>query len=245
VKAAACTDESARYERIRAARSLRGWTDPDGTGRIDVRGPVDATAKIMAALEPHERALFDEARRAERREASDALAFDALVALATAARPEGDDQPVSKPSPVTTVVRVDWSALLRGATVPDEVCEIVGGGPVPVSVAQRMLDDCFLKVVLVDGTDVRAVSHPGRTVPARLRTAVEERSLECDVEGCHVRRNLEMDHNVPVEEYGPTALWNLHRLCGHHHEHKHRYGLRLVGELGRMRFVPAREWTPP
>jgi hypothetical protein len=241
VKAAACTDEAAQYERISTARSVRSWTDPDGTGRIDVRGPVDATAKVMAALEPFERALFEEARREQRRECSDALAFDALVALASA---KTSCDGASPPS-VTTVVRVDYSALLRGATVPGEVCEMVGAGPIPVSVAQRMLDDCFLKVLLVDGTDVLAVSHPGRTIPARLRSAVEERSQECDIEGCHVRRNLEIDHNLPVEEQGPTALWNLHLLCCHHHVHKHRYGLRLVGEHGRMRFVPASEWAPP
>ena len=146
---------------------------------------------------------------------------------------------------MTTVVRVDYSALLRGHTVAGEVCEIAGGGPVPVAVAQRMLDDCFLKVLLVDGTDVRAVSHPGRTIPARLRSAVDERSHECDIEGCHAGRALVIDHNLPVEEHGPTALWNLHRLCPHHHEHKHRHGLRLVGEPGRMRFVRAGEWAPP
>ena len=241
VKAAACADQEAEYDRIREARSLRTWTDPDGTGRIDIRGPVDATATIMAALEPYERVLFDQARTEGRRECSDALAFDALVALANAERAEGRD---GRPA-VTTVVRVDYSALLRGATVEGEVCEIVGGGPIPVSVAQRMLDDCFLKVLLVDGTDVRAVSHPGRTIPARLRSAVEERSPECDIEGCHVSRDLEIDHNLPVEEHGPTALWNVGRLCGHHHHHKHRYGLRLVGEPGRMRFIPADEWTPP
>ncbi len=162
VKAAACTDEAAQYDRIRAARSVRGWTDPDGTGRIDIRGPVDATAKIMAALEPYERALFKEARTAGRREPSDALAFDALVALVSAERSTDDD--TGAPS-VTTVVRVDYGALLRGHTLSGEVCEIVGGGPIPVSVAQRMMEDSFLKVLLVDGTDVRLVSHPGRAFP--------------------------------------------------------------------------------
>ena len=135
-------------------------------------------------------------------------------------------------------MRVDYTALVRGRTVPGEVCEIVGGGPIPVSVAQRLMDDSFLKLLLVDGTDVRAVSHPGRYIPARLRTAVEELHRECDIEGCNVTRNLEIDHNLPVEEQGPTALWNLGRLCCHHHDHKHRHNLRLVGEPGRMHFVP-------
>ena len=102
-----------------------------------------------------------------------------------------------------------------------------------------------MKAILVDGTDVLAVSHLGRTIPARLRTAVEELHPECDIEGCHVTHNLEIDHNQPVEEHGPTALWNLGRLCCHHHDHKHRHRLRLTGAPGRMRFVPASEWEVP
>ena len=133
-----CPGEGRRlHRRICAVRahlcraSLRGWTDPDGAGRIDIRGPVDATAKIMAALEPYERELFERARHDQRRECSDALAFDALVALAGAA---GSTTETSRA--VTTVVRVDYAALgTTDATEPGEVCEIVGGGPVPVSVA--------------------------------------------------------------------------------------------------------------
>src|SRR5439155_16359934 len=97
----------------------------------------------------------------------------------------------------------------RGATEPGEVCEIVGSGPLPVSVAQRLLEDSFVKAVLVDGTDVLAVSRLGRTIPARLRTAVEELHPECDIEGCHMTRLLEIDHNLPVEQGGPTALGDL------------------------------------
>jgi 5-methylcytosine-specific restriction endonuclease McrA len=119
------------------------------------------------------------------------------------------------------------------------VCEIVGGGPIPVAVAQQLLDDAFLKAVVVNGTDVLAVSHLGRTIPARLRTAVEEQYLECCIAGCHVTRNLEIDHNQPIEEHGPTALWNLNRLCSHHHHYKHRHRLRLEGVGTRKHFVRA------
>jgi hypothetical protein len=194
VKAAAWVDDDARYERIRAARSLRSWTDEGGAGRIDIRGPLDATATVLAALAPFTRALFDQARADGRRERHDALAFDALVALAEAPTSESDGA-VAKGRDITGVVRIDHAALVRGHTEPGEVCEIVGSGPIPVAVASRLLDDAFLKAVVVDGTDVRTVSHLGRTIPARLRTAVEELHRECDLEGCHVSANLQIDHN--------------------------------------------------
>jgi hypothetical protein len=237
VKAAACVDEDARYERIRAARSFRSWTDVDGAGRIDIRGPVDATSRSLEAMAPFEKELFEHARREGREERHDALAFDALVACATA--PTAPVASRGKPGSTVGVVRIDHRALLRGSTVPGEVCEIVGRGPIPVSVASQLLEDAFLKAVVVDGTDVFSVSHLGRRIPDRLRTAVEELHPECDIEGCHVSANLEIDHNQPVEELGKTELCNLGRLCLHHHHHKHRHRLRLVGPPGRMRFVPA------
>jgi Domain of unknown function (DUF222) len=239
VRAAACDDEDGRHEAIRQRRSLHHWQDPDGAGRIDVRGPVDATARIMAALEPYERELFRAARDAGRRERPDALAFDALVALADSDRgAEKTDGPGS-----TVVVRVDHTAFRRGHTEPGEVCEVAGVGPVPVSVARRLSGDAILKALIVDGEDVRAVAHLGRTISAKLRTAVTEMYCECVVEGCHVDRHLEIDHNVPIAEGGPTALWNLNRLCPFHHEYKHTHNLRLEGEFTRKCFVSGR--SPP
>jgi Domain of unknown function (DUF222) len=235
VRAAACTDEVARYDAIRQRRSLRHWQDPDGAGRIDVRGPVDGTARIMTALEPYERELFEAARDAGRRERSEAFAFDALVAMAESSTEDGGHS--SRPQ-ATMVVRIDYSPFLSGKTKPGEVCEIVGVGPVPVSVARRLSCDAFLKAIVTDGIDVRAVAHLGRTIPAHLRTAVEELYRECVVEGCHVNRHLEIDHNVPIAEGGPTALWNLNPLCAFHHEFKHAHDLRLEGEGTRKRLVP-------
>jgi hypothetical protein len=252
VKAAACSDEAARAARIRAARSLQHWTDADGTGRIDVRGPVADTARVLAALAPYERERFEEARKAagEAREGPDAYAFDALVTMATraargAGSDDGDDAAAGTVAvPATVVVRIDHSALRRGFTIAGELCEIAGVGPITVAEAGRLLDDAFVKAVVFEGTDVTRVAHLGRRVPARLRTAVEERDPECVVEGCHVTRHLEIDHNVPIEAGGPTALDNLERLCPCHHDYKHRYGLRLAGAGTRRRFVRP-DGTPP
>jgi hypothetical protein len=245
VKAAACADEVAREASIRLRRSLRHWTDADGTSRLDARGPVLDVARVLAALEPFEREMFDGARRrGEPFERADAYAFDALVALATAAD-HGEGSASSRSAGYVGVVRVDHAALVRGRTETGELCEIAGAGPIPVHEASRLLDDAFVKTVVVDGTDVVAVSHGGRTIPARLRTAVEEMYPECCIEGCHERRHLEIDHNVPLEAGGRTELANLGRPCVFHHRYKHQHDLRLAGTGTNKHFVTVHDLPPP
>jgi hypothetical protein len=118
------------------------------------------------------------------------------------------------------------------------VCEIVGVGPVPVAVAQKLSGDAIFRALITDGTDVLAISHLSRTIPVRLRTALEELYPECVIAGCHVDRHLQIDHNVPVEKQGPTALWNLNRVCNPHHDLKTKGKLRIVGEGLHKRLVP-------
>jgi hypothetical protein len=245
VEAAASTDQAQRYEKARADRCLRHRRISDVEGSIELRGPIDETARVMAALEPIEADLFVQARRRdpEDREPPEARAFDALVVMA-------DDsatvamQSSGRRAPATVVVRVDHTAFTRGHTEEGEMCEIAGVGPVPVAVARKLSGDAFLKALITDGTDIRAISHPGRTIPARMRTAIEALQPECVIAGCHVDRHLEIDHNVPVEEGGPTALWNLNRLCHHHHDRKTGGRLRIEGEGLHQRLVPG-DRAPP
>ena len=244
VEAAASTDQAERYARVRADRYLRHRRISDVEGLIEMRGPIDATARVMAALEPREHELFKQARKSGRREKPEALAFDAVVELAEDAAAAKFVKSPSR-APATLVFRVDHSAFRRGHTVPGEVCEIAGVGPVPVFVAQKLAGDAIFKALIHDGTDVLAVSHLGRTIPARLRTAVFELFSECAIEGCHVNRHLEIDHNTPVSEQGPTAIWNLSLLCPFHHDQKHRYNQRVEGESTNRRLVPATSRPPP
>ena len=81
VTAAAATrdGEAENYERIRSNRALRHRIGPDGTGHITINGPADRTTQIMAGLEPLERELFEQNRRAKNVEHPDAVAFDAMV----------------------------------------------------------------------------------------------------------------------------------------------------------------------
>ncbi len=262
--AASRARELDNYERIRANRSLRHRTLPDGTGAIDIRGPVDRTAQIMASLETFERELFERNRQAEHIEHPDAAAFDALVALCTRASgdttdagddPEVDDAPIA---PVSTppksktrggrplamvVLHVSHTAYARGSTHRGEICEIEGIGPVPVAVARRLAADSIVKAVVISGVDVTRVAHFGRTIPTHLRTAVETRDRTCVIAGCETDRHLEIDHNVPVAMRGETSLVNLGRVCHHHHDLTTRRDLRRIGPLGHQRLVTTAEYA--
>ncbi|HEY3724780.1 MAG TPA: HNH endonuclease signature motif containing protein, partial [Acidimicrobiia bacterium] len=238
VEAAASTNQMQRYETVRIARFARHRAVSDVEGLVEMRGPIDLTARFIAALEPIESELFDQARASQRREHPDAIAFDAMIQMADDSAHVAT-QATGHRAPATVVVRVDHAALTRGVTTTGETCEIAGIGPVPVPIARKLADDSILKVLVHDSSDVRAISHAGRTIPARLRTALEELYPECCIEGCHVDRHLEIDHNIPISEGGPTALWNLTRPCHHHHDYKHAHNLRIVGEGTRRHFEPA------
>jgi hypothetical protein len=120
-------------------------------------------------------------------------------------------------SPVTVMVRVDRDAFLRGHAQPGELCELDGQGPIPVPLARALAVDSFLSVVFTEAGDIRAISHLGRTINAKLRTALIFRDRVCVVPGCSMPYGLEIDHVRPREFGGPTELSNLALLCHHHH----------------------------
>jgi hypothetical protein len=125
----------------------------------------------MAALEPHRRRAFEEARRGGRKERPDAYMADALVALVEQGSGE---EAKSRSGPRAMIhVRVDHAALRRGKREGEEICEIPGVGPIPVATARALSSDAVLAAVLTEGADVKGVAHLGRTIPSRLRTALE------------------------------------------------------------------------
>lgn len=234
--------EAATAERVHRNRTLTHTSRADGSGTITVTGPVDRTAAVMAALEPYEAQLFAENRRRGRHEHPDAVAFDALVAC-TANAAERAPTATRDGRPMAMLhLFVSQEAFERGHTRPGEICEIQGGGPVPVSTARRLSSDAIVKALVVKGTDVTRVASLGRTVPAALLTAKRASQRTCVIEGCEVDRHLELDHNEPWAEGGPTNGENLDYLCSHHHDRKTRHDLRRIGPPGRQRLVTRTEY---
>ena len=109
-----------------------------------------------------------------------------------------------------------------------QVCEIPGVGPVPLSLATDLLGEAICHLVITDGCDVTTTCGLGRNVPVSLQRALRERDPVCVVPGCDQPRGIEIDHRViDFKDDGPTMLWNLARLCIHHHRLRTHQGFVL------------------
>ena len=224
---AASTDEAERHRQVHKSRSLKWWVGEDGACNLKGRMTVANGALVKAALAPFEDSIFKQARKSGAHERPEAYAADALMALCEKASNSGSSATKTTRSNAVMHIRVDIDALKRGHTEHGEICEIAGVGPVPVATATEYLGEAFLKLLVIDGVDIKTVAHMGRAIPAPLRTALEERDRVCQVPTCDVTIGLEIDHIVPFAEGGPASLENLVRLCKRHHLQKTHDGYRL------------------
>jgi hypothetical protein len=135
------------------------------------------------------------------------------------------------------LLRVDVAALRRGRVTGEELCEIRGVGPVPVPVAERLLGQAVLHLVITRGTDVLNVTHLGRGPTAAQKIALAWASPGCTVQGCW-RTRTENDHREPWSQTRHTRLDQLDPLCTYHHDLKTRFGWALVDGTGKRRMVP-------
>ena len=135
------------------------------------------------------------------------------------------------------LLRVDVEALRRGRVAGDELCEIRGVGPVPVPVAEGLLGQAVLRLVITRGVDVLNVTHLGRGPTAAQKIALAWASPGCTVEGCW-RTRVEHDHRQPWSDTRHTRLDELDPLCKFHHDLKTRHGWALTAGTGKRPMVP-------
>jgi Domain of unknown function (DUF222) len=135
------------------------------------------------------------------------------------------------------LLRVDVTALRHGRVEGEELCEIAGVGPVPVTVARKLLGDAIVKLVITNGVDVANVTHLGRGPTTAQKIALMWINPTCAVEGCN-RRRVEYDHQTPWAQTRHTRLDELDPLCEYHHDLKTRLGWALVSGKGKRLFMP-------
>lgn len=132
----------------------------------------------------------------------------------------------SKAHQADLVIVCDLRAYRRGHAEEGELCHIIGGGPIPASLAQELGRDAFLKAVLHDGVSIHTIAHFGRRYPAVLRTALmlgappDFEGPICSEPSCDRRYHLERDHIDPCANGGKTSYENLASPCWPHHQSK-------------------------
>ena len=224
----AAVDVEALAARQHRARRFRHWRDDQGMVRLAGALEPRVGVGLLNAVEAEAQRIRREARREGSQEPFEAHAADALVALASGKASRGR----------TEVIFVcDVGAFRRGHAHAGEVCQVIGGGPVPVAVVEEEVEDAFVKAVLHDGVRIDTVAHYGRTIPAHLRTALalgrppDFEGLRCSDEGCGRRWGVEVDHVDPVANGGLTSYDNLEPKCAPSHWEKTERD-RAAGLLG-------------
>ena len=209
-------DPAELHTRQQAARELRHWTDDLGMVRGAFALPPEVGVPMLNRLEAETDRIRKRARRERTDEPRPAQAADALVKML-------DGTGRGKANRADMVVVWDRSAALAEDD-HEGSAHIVGGGPVPVSVARRLAERAFVKAVVHDGVRIETVAHLGRTIPAELRTALELgdppafEGLRCI--DCGTSHGVERDHVNPVANGGLTAYDNMAGRCWECHEKK-------------------------
>jgi hypothetical protein len=227
-------DPEDRHKKVQQRRHVRTWDDREGGAHLHAYGTPETIAQMMGVLDPITDRLFRKARTEGRREPTEAYRFDALREVLCGG---GEEKKRSRAAKV--LIRVDLEALLRGRPAGEEVCEIAGYGPVPVSVLEELLarGDTFWAAVITRGQAICGVAHLGRRPTAFQRSALEWLYPTCAREGCSARV-VQWDHRVDWSKTHITVFGLLDGLCPHDHALKTREGWALVEGMGKRAFVP-------
>jgi 5-methylcytosine-specific restriction endonuclease McrA len=223
--------DAARKTRLRAvdpddlhrrqveARHFRGWLNDLGNVCVAGELPPEVGVPFLNRVDAETDRLARQAKRQGQPQPRQALAADAVIALF-----EGRGQTKSKGAEL--VIVCDVRPFRRGHVHDGEVCQVLGAGPIPVSLARQLSADAFVKAVIHDGVNIHTVAHFGRHIPAELRTALQLGpppdfdGVTCVEAGCGRRYGLEWDHVDPVANGGATSYDNLKARCWPHHHDK-------------------------
>ena len=126
-------DREELHAKQHAAREFKHWRDELGMIRFRGALPPEVGIPFVNRVDREYDRQWRRARRERRHESRSALMADAFVEVTKA----GGEEKVGR-AQIDLVMVVDLNAYRRGHTHDGDVCHIVGGGPIPVSVAREL-----------------------------------------------------------------------------------------------------------
>ncbi|MET4592082.1 DUF222 domain-containing protein [Arthrobacter sp. 754] len=243
-----------RHTRSVADRRLEYRPDRDGMAWLSAYLPADQAAGIWNRTTADARALQgpDEDRTMTQMRA------DIAATLLLCGDAEGSAAG-RVPSPRALVLVTVPIMSLLGAT--DEPAMLDGFGPIPVTMARRLIADGATSFhrVLIDPRD-GAPLEIGRTsypVTKAQRQWLRIRDGKCPFPGCHNQSlDNEADHLLAWAHGGTTGITNLAQPCPKHHKLRHTGGWTpgpathheppgWISPTGRRYATEQPDWEPP
>jgi hypothetical protein len=158
---------------------------------------------------------------------------DAICAMAETALARGPTA-LSGPERHQLTVDVDLDALVHDGK---GVVHVRDGPALAPETARRLGCDAAVVPVLQSGGEVLSVGRRTRSVPPRIRRALQVRDKGCRFPGCERRRWVDAHHIHHWSTGGETSLDNLVLLCRHHHRLVHEGGYSVHrATAGRLEF---------
>jgi hypothetical protein len=237
VRPQAEADDQAWAQRLHDTRHLRRWVDGDSAPCGMYKLSPDKGAELNAAIDAEVQALLKEAKATgDETPSLEALAADALHSLVL----RGPRKAVG----INLVL--DAAAGQQGFTTPGQRCEIPGVGPIPVTLAKQMLaGGASVRALPTDPALLPDYECAERRYPAWMTDWLNQRYPTCGQPGCDRDAHLYIDHVVGLAEGGTTNIYNLWRLCWHHHDLKTTKGWTVQGEPHDWELVPPDGRDPP
>jgi hypothetical protein len=218
-----------KADKAKTDRDVSFWSDAlEGTGGIELFGPIEQIAQIKAAIDSQARAKLPDDVRFLGNRRFDVLYDWARTVLGLPAEP--GQRPATGPcdscgragsTAINVNVTISLEALLKLSDAPGDL----EGHPIPAAVARELaLDGRWRRWVIDNHTgrvlDVGAYTY--RPGPKLIRY-VQARNRTCTFPHCRVpSERCDGDHVVAFHtEGGTTTPDNLGPACGTHHRCKH------------------------
>jgi hypothetical protein len=230
-------DDHQDARRMFERRGLGVATTSGGMGVVEGELDPEATEVFLEALElaaPPDPVGAPEPSRTLRQRRADSLAD---ICREYVSRHRDHDEGPRVTARVDVLMDVTtWLHLREPWDLSDPAavrCELSRVGPIPLATAERLLCDCAIGRVVMQGeSEVLDLGRRQRDVSPAIRRAVVARDRACAWPGCdRPPRWCDVHHILPWERGGPTSVENCALLCRRHHMLVHEGGWSLLRNL--------------
>ncbi len=195
---------------------VRGSWFLDGEGGMTVNAALDAQM---------ETAHIDDDPRTPAQRRADALVDICRFSLTFGQHPPAASKRRRGVPNGLWIIDIRMFEQTRAAFVAEIRAEYATGGRLSQATIERLLCDCDLARVVMDGpSEILDLGRSTRTPSDKQFKALIVRDGHCQAKGCKVPWQFCQPHHIKWWTHdGPTDLDNLQLLCWHHHRQAHNH----------------------